>query len=296
MIKMTLGRKIFVTFNYTLLILLSILCLLPLIHVLALSFSSSSAATAGLVTFWPIDFTFSSYEFVLSKKEFLVSLGVTVQRVVLGTAINMLITILAAYPLSKEVRSFRMRTLFAWYFVFTMLFSGGLIPLYMTVRETGVMDSLWGLIFPTWGMGVNIFNIVLMLNFFRGLPKELEESAFIDGAGHWTTLWRIIVPLSLPSLATVTLFTLVFHWNSWFDGMIFMNRTENYPLSTYLQTILVQNKFTSVNAQDMKMLQEVSDRTAKAAQIFIGSLPILLVYPFLQRFFIKGIVLGSVKE
>ncbi|WP_168120944.1 carbohydrate ABC transporter permease [Paenibacillus sp. HB172176] len=293
---MSTSRKLFVSFNYTFLTLLSILCLLPLVHVLALSFSSSSAATTGMVSFWPVDMTFSSYNFVLSKPQFLTSMGVTLQRVVVGVTLNLILIIMVAYPLSKEVRAFRMRTVLAWFFVFTMLFSGGLIPLYMTVRNTGLLDSIWALIFPTWGTGSNIFNIVLMLNFFRGLPKELEESAMMDGAGHFTICWRIIVPLSLPVLATVTLFTIVFNWNSWFDGLIYMNRTEHYPLSTYLQTIVVQSQLTEVDANDLASLQEVSDRTAKAAQIFIGTLPILLVYPFLQRFFIKGIVLGSVKE
>ncbi len=296
MYKMSTSRKLFVSFNYTFLTLLSILCLLPLVHVLALSFSSSSAATTGMVSFWPVDMTFSSYNFVLSKPQFLTSMGVTLQRVVVGVTLNLILIIMVAYPLSKEVRAFRMRTVLAWFFVFTMLFSGGLIPLYMTVRNTGLLDSIWALIFPTWGTGSNIFNIVLMLNFFRGLPKELEESAMMDGAGHFTICWRIIVPLSLPVLATVTLFTIVFNWNSWFDGLIYMNRTEHYPLSTYLQTIVVQSQLTEVDANDLASLQEVSDRTAKAAQIFIGTLPILLVYPFLQRFFIKGIVLGSVKE
>ncbi|THF76729.1 carbohydrate ABC transporter permease [Cohnella fermenti] len=293
--NMSISRKLFVSGNYVFLTLLAVLCLLPLVHVLALSFSSSSAAGTGLVRFWPVDMTLSSYRFVLDKPEFLLSMGVTVKRVLLGASFNMLLIILVAYPLSKETKAFRLRTPLAWYFVFTMLFSGGLIPLYMTVRNTGMLDSLWGLIFPTWGMGTNIFNIVLMLNFFRGLPKELEESGVVDGAGHWTVCWKIIVPLSLPVLATVALFTIVYHWNSWFDGLIFMNRTEHYPLSTYLQTILVQDQLANVNAQDLASLQEVSDRTAKAAQIFIGSLPILLVYPFLQRFFIKGIVMGSVK-
>jgi len=135
-----------------------------------------------------------------------------------------------------------------------------------------------------------------MLNFFRALPKELEESAFMDGAGHWTTLWKIYFPLSLPSIATVTLFTMVFHWNSWFDGMIFMNQVSNYPLSTYLQNVITSGSIISTSLTNLNDLKDISDRTAKAAQIFIGTFPILLVYPFLQRFFIKGIVLGSVKE
>lgn len=132
--------------------------------------------------------------------------------------------------------------------------------------------------------------------FFRGLPKELEESCFIDGGSYITSLWKIYAPLSLPAMATVTLFTIVGQWNEWFDGLLLMNSPEKYPLSSYLQTVIVQTNLTSINADDAAALSEVSNRTFKAAQIFIGSLPILLLYPFLQRFFVKGIVLGSVKE
>ncbi|MFD2329941.1 carbohydrate ABC transporter permease [Cohnella sp. GCM10020058] len=289
----TAGRKAFQLANYTFLIVLSLACIFPLVHVLAISFSSSSAATAGLVTFWPVDFTYKSYKYILDDPSFIRSFGVALQRVALGTVINMLLTILIAYPLSKEVRSFRFRGIYAWYFVFTILLSGGLIPWYMTIKSTGIMDSLWALVLPG---AVPVFNVILLLNFFRGLPKELEEAAFIDGSGYWGALWRIYVPLSMASLATITLFTVVGHWNSWFDGLILMNSPDHYPLSTYLQTILTKINMSSLSTDQMKDLAAVSDRTAKAAQIFLGALPILIVYPFLQRYFVKGIVLGSVKE
>ncbi|HZG85349.1 carbohydrate ABC transporter permease [Paenibacillus sp.] len=287
------SRRVFVAFNYAFLGLLGFLCIAPLIHVMAISFSSSSAATAGDVILWPVDFTLKSYEYILERPEFKNAFVVTLQRVALGTIVNMLLTIVIAYPLSKETSAFRFRTAYAWYFVVTILFSGGLIPWYMTIRATGLLDSLWALVLPG---AVPVFNVILLLNFFRGLPKALEESAFMDGAGHWKTLWYIYVPLSLPALATIILFTVVGHWNSWFDGLILMNRPENYPLSSYLQTVLFKISLTGLSPQQMLDLAEVSNRTTKAAQVFVGALPILLVYPFLQRFFIKGIVLGSVKE
>ncbi|WP_419872372.1 carbohydrate ABC transporter permease [Candidatus Pristimantibacillus sp. PTI5] len=293
MIRMSIGYRIFNVWNIVFLVSLSIICILPLVHVLALSFSNSSAAGAGLVKLWPVGFTTNSYEFILKKPAFLNSLVVTLERVFLGTFINMMITLLVAYPLSKETQTFRFRTLYAWLFVFTILFSGGLIPWYMTVKWTGIMDTIWALVLPG---AVPVFNIILLLNFFRGLPKELEESSSIDGASHWTTLWRIYAPLSMPALATIGLFTIVGHWNAWFDGLILMKSHDNYPLSTYLQTILVSIDLTKVSGESMKDLSEVSDRTAKSAQIFLGALPILLVYPFLQKYFVKGIVLGSVKE
>jgi putative aldouronate transport system permease protein len=133
------------------------------------------------------------------------------------------------------------------------------------------------------------------MNFFRELPKEIEEAAYLDGAGQWYTLWKIFIPLSKPALATLVLFCAVGHWNSWFDGILFMNNPAHYPLQSYLQTVIINRDLTMVNAGTMKELAEISDRTAKAAQVFIGSLPILAVYPFLQKYFTKGLVLGSVK-
>ncbi|QNK58877.1 carbohydrate ABC transporter permease [Paenibacillus sp. PAMC21692] len=290
--KKSASYRVFNLFNVAFLSLLALVCILPLVHVLALSFSSNSSAAAGLVKLWPVGFTTSAYEFILRKPEFMQSMLVTLQRVGLGTTVNLLLTLLVAYPLSKETAAFRFRTPYAWIFVFTILFNGGLIPWYMTIKWTGIMDTLWALVLPG---AVPVFNVILLLNFFRGLPKELDESASIDGAGHWTTMWRIYVPMSMPAIATITLFTIVGHWNSWFDGLILMKVPEHFPLSTYLQTIIVNIDLTSMSGKDFEILRDVSDRTAKASQIFLGALPIILVYPFLQRYFVKGIVLGSVK-
>ncbi|MDQ6417953.1 carbohydrate ABC transporter permease [Paenibacillus sp. LHD-117] len=285
--------RVFNVFNHCFLIFLALLCLAPMVHVLAISFSTSSAATAGLVKLWPVSFTMDSYAFILEKPQFLRAFSLSVWRVALGVTISMLLTVLLAYPLSKEVKDFRFRTIYAWLFVFTILFNGGLIPWYMTVKMTGLIDTIWALVIPG---AVQVFNVILLLNFFRGLPKELEESSFIDGASHWTTLWRVYLPVSLPSLATITLFAFVGQWNSWFDGLMLMNSPDNYPLSTYLQTIIIQPDMSKISMLQAKHLSEVSDRTTKAAQIILGSLPILIIYPFLQKFFVKGIVLGSVKE
>ncbi|MFC3800663.1 carbohydrate ABC transporter permease [Cohnella sp. GCM10012308] len=286
-------RKVFNAANYTLLIVLAVMCILPLIQLLAMSLSSNAAVSAGNVTLWPVGFNWESYHFILSKPEFLRSFGVSVKRMVLGVVVNMAITILVAYPLSKEASAFKGRAVYVWIFVFTMLFGGGIIPLYMTVRSLGLIDSIWALVLVP---AVNVFNIVILLNFFRGLPKELEEAAVVDGAGQWLILWRIYVPLSTPSLATLTLFCLVNHWNSWFDGILFMNSPMHYPLQSYLYTIIVGLDTLVKSNTDVETLKLISDRTARAAQIFLGALPILCVYPFLQRYFTKGIVLGSVKE
>ncbi|RED65229.1 putative aldouronate transport system permease protein [Cohnella phaseoli] len=293
MVKASFGRKLFLGFDYSFMIVLALLCMFPLIHVLAVSFSSNSAASAGLVSLWPVGFNLKSYEFVLQKEEFLRSVGVSVQRVVLGSLIQMLLIVITAYPLSMEVTRFRLRTAYAWYFLITILFGGGLIPTYMVIKDMGMLDTIWALLIPS---AVPVFSVVLLLNFYRGLPKELEEAAFIDGANHLRTLFSIILPLSLPAIATLLLFSMVGHWNAWFDGLLYMNRPENYPLQSYLQTLIINNDFKATTAEELQMLKSISNRSVKAAQIFLGALPILLVYPFLQKYFMKGIVLGSVKE
>ncbi|NMA64641.1 MAG: carbohydrate ABC transporter permease [Clostridiaceae bacterium] len=293
MLKRTTGEKIFTVFNVIILSIAAFLCLLPLINVLAISFSSSSAAAAGYVNLWPVDFTLASYQYALSKTEFLQSFLVSIKRVGLGYLVNMILTISIAYPLSKEKSAFRARNVYAWFFIITMMFSGGLIPTYMTIKSLHLLDTLWALVLPG---AVPVFNVILLMNFFRGIPNEIEEAAYVDGAGHWTTLFKIYLPLSLPSLATVSLFVLVGHWNGWFDGMIYMNSPKNYPLQTYLRSIIISPDLdTMTSSEQLVNMAEVSDRTFKSAQVFLGALPILAVYPFLQKFFMKGLVMGSVK-
>lgn len=291
-IRRSTGQKVFTVFNVILLSILALLCILPLINILAISFSSKAAAATGQVKLWPIDFTLASYKYVLSKKEFLTSLMVSFKRLILGVSVNMILTVLVAYPLSKEKSAFRARSFYTWFFLITILFSGGLIPGYITVKYLGLLDKIWALIIPG---AVPVFNVILLMNFFRELPREIEEAAFLDGASHWYTLWKIFIPLSKPALATLVLFCAVNHWNSWFDGILFMNSPTRYPLQSYLQTVIINRDLSMMNASTLTELKEISDRTAKAAQVFIGSLPILLVYPFLQKYFTKGLVLGSVK-
>ncbi|MBB6671278.1 carbohydrate ABC transporter permease [Cohnella nanjingensis] len=291
----TFGGKVFEGVNHLFLAACALLCIFPIIHVLAVSFSGSTAAAAGQVTLWPVEFNLSSYKYALNNPQFLTSFLMSLERVALGLSVNMLLTIFAAYPLSKERSDLYGRNAYSWYLFITIIFSGGLIPWYMTVKQLGLMDSVWALILPG---AVPVFNVIILLNFFRQLPKEIGESAFIDGAGHWTILSRIYLPLSKPALATLVLFTCVGHWNAWFDGLILMSSPHHYPLQTYLQTIMINRDmslFTTASQEELKMLSEVSDRTLKSAQIFIAAAPILAVYPFLQKYFMKGIVVGSVK-
>ena len=291
-VKYLRPKPFFNILNIAALAILAVVCIFPIVHVLALSLSTSTAAASGRVTLWPVDFTIQSYRFVTDTPAFGRAFAISVQRVLLATPINMLLTILVAYPLSRPKKQFLRRNFFVWFFLVTVLFSGGLIPWYMTIRLTGLIDKIWALILPS---ALPVFNVILLVNFFRNVPGELEEAAYMDGAGHWIMLWKIYLPLSVPVLATVTLFVIVGHWNSWFDGLILMNSPARYPLQSYLQTIIINPDPKMLTERDLEILKVINNRTTKAAQIFVAMLPILVVYPFLQRYFTTGITLGSVK-
>lgn len=284
--------KTFNIINGIVLLLLAFICLFPFWHIFVLSFSSAEAANMGKVGLLPIDFTLDAYKYVMQRTEFWRATGVSVVRLVLGVTIQMFLTIIAAYPLSKTAKRFRFRMFFAWFFFFTMLFSGGIIPMYMLVRQLNLMNTIWALVLPG---AVPVFNVIILMNFFRGLPSEIEEAAIIDGSGQFRILFTMWVPLAMPSLAALTLFCLVGHWNAWFDGLIYMDTPENYPLQSYLKTVVEKMDYTSVSMADWQALSSRSERTLKAAQIMVASVPILIFYPFLQKYFVKGITLGGVK-
>lgn len=290
--KSTRGYRVFSVFNYFFLVALAFLCLVPILNVLAMSLSSSMAIQMGRVSLWPIEVNTTAYQYLIRNERFWQAMGVTVQRLALGGALNMLMTVMVAYPLSKGSDAFPARTRYAWYFLITILFGGGLIPGFLIVKYTGLINSIWALVIPG---AVPVFNVILLLNFFRQLPKEMEEAAFIDGCGHWRILLSIFIPTSMPAIATIALFTLVGHWNEWFSAIIYMQRMEMYPLQTYLQNVVISSSFRVTNPTDTEILNKLSNRTISSAQIFIGMVPILLVYPFVQKYFVKGIVLGSVK-
>ena len=285
-------NRLFDGFNYLFLTVFALLCLAPMVHIFAVSLSGRAPATGGFVSFFPIDFTLENYQEVMGSQTFLRSLMISVVRVITGTSLSMTLIILTAYPLSKPPRVFKGRIIFIWFFVFAMLFNGGLIPTFFVVRDLGLLNTLGALILPN---ALPIFLMILMMNFFRAVPKELEESAVIDGASHWRVLWHIYIPLSLPAIATLTLLSAVGHWNAWFDGLIYMTDTANYPMQTFLRTVVVELDLTNVGI-DPRDLQRLSDRAIRGAQIIVATVPILIVYPFLQRYFISGIKLGAVKE
>ena len=272
---------------------LGILCLIPILNSLALSLSDKAIVEAGSVFLVPRKINLTSYDIILEDRQFFRSFLISIERVVLGGIIHFVVTLLMAYPLSKDRSVFRAREVYLYLLLVTMLFSGGLIPIYMVVNAVGIMDTIWALVLPG---AVPVFNVIIMMNFFRQVPKELEEAATVDGARHATILVKVYLPLSVPSVATVTLFSMVGHWNSFFDGLIYMNSPRDYPLQTYIQTLVLgQHDFTRLTVEEIKRISQTSSKTLNNAKIIVSMIPMVMVYPFLQRYFVKGLVLGSVK-
>ena len=294
-IKQSKARIAFNAVNYIILSLITLTCIFPILHILAMSLSSSAAAAAGKVGFWPVDFSLEAYQYLMRKDDFFKSVGISGLRVLVGSVVNMTMLVITAYPLSKNSINFRWRNVYMVYFAITMFISGGLIPTYMVLKELNLLDSFWVLILPG---AVSIWNVIILMNFFRGIPRALEEAAAMDGASHWRILFQIFLPMSLPSLASLLLFTMIGHWNAWFDGMMYMNTPENYPMATYLATQILNNNknISNMTPEQLATLVSLNEKTMRSAQLFLSIVPILIVYPFLQRFLIKGIVVGSVKE
>lgn len=291
-IKVNPARKAFVFFNYIFCIFVGLLCVVPMLHVLALSLSGKDAVFSNKVTLWPVDFNTSNYEIIFRDQQFFTSYKLSIIRALVGWAVSLLTTVLAAYPLSMSRHTFRARQAFVVFFMIAMLFYGGMIPTYIVIKDMGLLNSFWVMILPC---AVNTYNIILMMNFMKSLPTALSESAFVDGAGHFRVLFQIILPLCLPSIATISLFIVLQHWNAWFDGMLYIENANLKPLQTYLRSVLiVDSGVENLDVDDLAAI--VSADGANSAKIFCTMLPIMCVYPFLQKHFAKGIVRGSVKE
>lgn len=292
--KASLSRRTFLIFNYLLMAIVCLSCVLPFVHLLAVSLSGRAAVAAGKVSFLPMDFTLSSYEYALKKGDFLRSLLNSLIRTFLGTSVNLLLMVITAYPLSKPKEKLLGRNIYMAYFVFTMLFSGGMIPTYLVVSRAHLKDTIWSLILPG---ALPVYNMIILMNFIRGLPEELQEAARMDGATEFQLLRRVVLPLLKPSLATVGLFCIVAHWNDWFGGIIYMSSREKYPLATYMQTLLrnFESLMRQAGTNYSQLVAQINVQTGRAAQLFLGALPVMLVYPFLQKYFTSGLTLGSVK-
>lgn len=286
----SLSSRLLNMLNGTVLIFVTLLCLFPILNILATSLSSQAAVSANRVTFYPVEFTLASYETVIHRAAFWTASWISVKRVILGVIINVVITVMMAYPLSRPVNEFPMRKVYVGILMVAMVFDGGLVPNYLMVHSLGLFDTIWALVLPC---SVKIFHVILMMNFIKQLPGTMLEAAKVDGASHMTVLTRIVIPVSKPVLATVTLFSFIDHWNAWFDGKIYNNNSANYPLQTYLQAMLSNVDNTVVSDSIQNIL--TNTQTLEAAQMFLTLLPLLVVYPFLQKYFVKGITIGAVK-
>lgn len=276
-------------FNTAFLAILALSCLYPLVYVIAASFSSANAIHTGKVWVWPVEFTLESYVKVFERKELLVAYGNTFFYTFFGTAINLLMTLLGAYPLSK--RRLIGRVPFSFYIAFSMLFSAGLIPVFLNYRDLGLIDSRWALLL---GGAVSAMNLIILRTFLQGIPEELEESAKIDGASDWTILWKIFLPLSRPAMAAIGLFYAVGHWNSYFMAMILLRTPSKIPLQVYLQQIIVQMEVPDEIKETIDVVP-YSQETIIYATIVVAIIPIIVLYPFIQKHFVKGVLVGSIK-
>ena len=289
------SEKFFMFFNGAFLILLALICFLPVYHILMLSLSDKSAIAANKVTLWPVGFQLNAYDRILRNLDFIRAFLVSIGRVITGSILNMVVLVLAAYPLSLSSKELKGREALMWLLYVPAFFSGGLIPTYIQMSRLGLTNTPWVLIINN---GIFVMGYaILLLNFFRNLPKSLAESASIDGAGHMRILFYIFIPLSKAALATILLFNMVGLWNEWFTATIYLNDRAWYPLQTYLYNrINISYDFTNMTREQIELAATFDSRTLRAAQIFVSTLPIMLVYPFLQKYFMAGIVLGSVKE
>jgi putative aldouronate transport system permease protein len=291
-----LGSKIRVGLIYIIVIALALACLIPLWNIVSISFSGSAAVAANKVSILPVDFSLAAYEKILGDSQFWRSFGISTLRVVLALAINMTLIVLMAYPLSKGSREFKSRNVYMYFLIFAMLFSGGMIPTYLVVKKLGILNSIWSLVLPG---AVPIFSVILVMNFFKGIPKALEEAACIDGATPLQILTKIYIPCSRPVLATVALFSIVGSWNDFYSGLIYMTKVKNYPLMTYIQSISVNIEElikSGVSSETLSSIAEVSSQNLNAAKIVVAVIPLLIIYPLLQKYLITGITVGSTKE
>lgn len=291
-LKPTKGEKIFEVFNYIFLTLLAATFLIPFLNVLASSFVSEKEIIERGFVLIPREPDFTAYKLLLGKGSVLINAyKVTIFRVVVGTFLNLIVTAMFAYPLSKK--DLPGRSFFITMVFITMLIGGGLIPTYMVVKELKLINSLWALIIPSL---MSAWNMLIMRNFFYTIPDSLEESAMIDGATPFQILIRIIIPVSLPVFATIGLFYAVGHWNAWFDAVIYLNDTNKYPVQVVLRNfVLTMTDYELELEQSTGIAAKPPAVTIRAAIIIVSTLPILCIYPFIQKYFVTGIMVGSIK-
>lgn len=287
--------RTFGVFTYVIITLMTLLCLLPLLHMVALSFSDKEAVSAGRVGIWPMGFNLEAYKMILSDQQYFRSFGVSVARVVVGTIYNIITTVLFAFPLAHEKKQWPNRNLYMLFMLFTMMFgNGGLVPWYFTIKKVGMLGTFWALVIPG---GVAFGHVILLMNAMRNLPKSLRESAELDGAGYMSLLFRIYLPLTISTLAVIVLYCVVGHWNEFFAARILIKKMEQLPLQSYIYSLrMTETHLSTLRTTELMKLETLSGRAFDAAKIVVATVPILLIYPVIQRFFVGGITLGAVKE
>lgn len=270
-------------------LIFTIVCFYPFLYVVAMSFSSTNAILSGKVVLFPVEFQLTAYEEILKKKQIWDSIGVTIQSTLFGTALSLVLTILAAYSLSKK--DLKGRKILAGLILFTMYFGGGIIPTLLVVKGVGLYDTVASLYIPN---AVSVFNFIVIRTFFRELPPDLEEAAFLDGANHLQILSRVVMPLSKPIIATIGLFYAVGYWNDYFSALLYIQDPTKYSLQLRLRSLLFTEELNTIGAGDMAGTPVMAE-SLKMASIVVGTIPIILIYPWLQKYFVKGVMLGSVK-
>ena len=291
MIKESLSRKVFNVFNYIFLALLAFTTLYPFIYTLSMSLSTTRAATEMGLHLYPKEISTMAYQMVFKNRDIFVAYGNTLFRTIVGTLMGLLVTTMFAYALSrKEMPN---RKLFTAVILFTMLFNGGKIPTYLVLKSLNLLDNIWVYVLPNL---ISAYNVIVARSFFQSLPSALHESASIDGAGEFTIFFKIIIPLSMPIIMTLALWMAVFHWNAWYDAMMYMTDNAKITVQCLLQRIIQENNSELISQGIVNPdAMQYTTETVKSATIIVSILPILAFYPFVQRYFIKGVMLGAVK-
>lgn len=285
----SVSAKVFEVVVHIVMVFVLLITLLPVIHVISISFSSTQAISRGDVSLWPVEFSVTAYRSIFKSGNVPRSFLNSVYYTVLGTGINMILTTMMAYPLSRTYLTFR--KFYNVLVLVTMFFSGGLIPTFLTVKNLGLYDTVWAIVLPG---AISTWNLIIMRTFFMNLPLELEESAQLDGANDFTIFFRIILPLSKASIATIALFYGVSHWNNWFNAMIYFKNSRSYPLQTILRSIVINSEVTD-EIQIDDPLDRVSTEGIKYSTLVVSMVPMMLIYPFVQKYFVKGVMIGSLK-
>ena len=287
----SLGSRLFDLLLMALMILMIFVTLFPFYYIFIVSLSNGNAVLRGEVKFLPVKFTLDSYKLVFENPSVPPALRNSVIYTTLGTTINLIMSALCAYPLARP--RFSGRTFFTWMVTLTMFFSGGLIPLYLLVLQLHLIDTIWAIVLPA---AINPWNMFIMRTAFMGIHESLYEAALLDGASELQILWRIVLPLSMPIFATMLLFYAVAQWNDWFNALIYLNDRAKYPIQLFLRSVVIVGRFDQVNELAGGSDFAIIEQTLKYATIMVSTIPILVVYPFVQKYFVKGVMIGAIKE